>query len=317
MPLFWHRLIVVTGTHRCGSTWVGKMIASHPKVKYYSEPFNPEQAGGPARGYFHYVTDAEDDQYRTYLRPFLRLYSSLSDPDQGVNPISRLWKRACGTLKSCAGRWLGVRPLFKDPMALLSAEWLARTYAPDMIVLIRHPAAFASSLKRLGWFFPFQDLLGQDELMQVYLEPFRADMEQILREPPDIIAQSILLWRMLHHVILRYRLEHPDWIFIRHEDLSADPVPSFERLFQRLGLAFTSRVRQTIQDHSRPENPREATVGVVHQLHRDSAGSRWNWLRRLTGEEIRRIRRGTEEIARHFYCDADWAPSAEPRAFAA
>jgi hypothetical protein len=317
MPFSWNKPIVVTGTHRSGSTWVGKMIASHPKVKYYSEPFNPEQAGGPARGYFHYVTDAEDHEYRDYLRPFLRLHAPLSEAEQRVNQISRTWIRAFRSVKSCAGRWLGARPLLKDPMALLSAEWLARTYAPDMIVLIRHPAAFASSLKRLGWFFPFQDLLKQTELMQDYLEPFRSDIEQILSRPPDILAQSILLWRMLHHVILRYRLKHPDWIFIRHEDLSADPVSSFERLFQRIGLAFTSRVRQTIQDYSRPENPCEATAGVVHQLHRDSAGSRWNWLRRLTGEEIRRIRRGTEEIARHFYTDADWPPSAELRAFAA
>ena len=37
------RPILVTGSHRSGSTWVGKMIASHPRVAYVEEPFNAHQ----------------------------------------------------------------------------------------------------------------------------------------------------------------------------------------------------------------------------------------------------------------------------------
>ena len=35
-----NRPILVTGTQRSGSTWVGQMIASHPRVVYVWEPFN-------------------------------------------------------------------------------------------------------------------------------------------------------------------------------------------------------------------------------------------------------------------------------------
>ena len=33
-----------------------------------------------------------------------------------------------------------------------------------------------------------------------------------------------------------YRRAHPDWIFVRHEDLSASPVAGFESMCSRLGL---------------------------------------------------------------------------------
>ena len=34
------RPILVTGSFRSGSTWVGRMIASHPRIAYVSEPLN-------------------------------------------------------------------------------------------------------------------------------------------------------------------------------------------------------------------------------------------------------------------------------------
>jgi len=33
--------ILVTGSHRSGTTWVAKMIANSPSVGYIHEPFNP------------------------------------------------------------------------------------------------------------------------------------------------------------------------------------------------------------------------------------------------------------------------------------
>jgi hypothetical protein len=32
--------ILVTGAHRTGTTWVGKMLAASPQVAYISEPLN-------------------------------------------------------------------------------------------------------------------------------------------------------------------------------------------------------------------------------------------------------------------------------------
>ena len=44
----------------------------------------------------------------------------------------------------------GGRLVIKDPISALSSDWLARNFALEVVVLVRHPAAFAASLKRLN-----------------------------------------------------------------------------------------------------------------------------------------------------------------------
>ena len=176
----------------------------------------------------------------------------------------------------------------------------------DVVVLIRHPAAFVNSLKRLGWDFGFHHFLRQPALMAGLLAPFADTIARYTERPPDLLDQSILLWRIFHHVIRSYQKEHPHWVFVRHEDLSLDPVDGFGRLLGRLGLELTPRVRRQVEVLSASDNPAETVGQVVQQLRLDSRQNVWSWRRRLSPEEIARIRRGTEDVSRHFYGAADW-----------
>ena len=75
-----------------------------------------------------------------------------------------------------------------------------------------------------------------------------------------------------------------------------------------MGLGVPNQARRTIEVHSHLQNPAKADTGVVHQLKRDSLSNFWNWTRRLWTEEIRRIRKGTEAIARQFCSRSHWNP---------
>jgi hypothetical protein len=296
-----HRPILVTGSHRSGSTWVGKMIASHPRVAYVEEPFNAHvRAECPARHMWHLVTEEDEEPFRAYIGQLLDFRDG---PGTGRRPLA---DAAFGSLLGLWRRLRGARPLLKDPIALFSAEWLADTYGMDVVVLIRHPAAFASSLKRLGWTFPFPDLLAQPRLLQDHLAPFEDDIRRVHAAPDDVIDHAILIWRILHYTILKYRLRRPDWVFVRHEDLSLRPVDEFRALFARLGLDFRPEVRRTIEAHTSRENAREAPAGAVHELRRDSRANVWNWAQRLRPDEVARVRAGTEDLARRFYPEARW-----------
>jgi hypothetical protein len=306
MPRTSTRPILVTGTQRSGSTFVGHMIATHPRVVYLWEPFNREVPRTPARYWYHHVTPEDQQPFRAFLDPYLTLrYPWWASIKERVHP-----RRIAGSTIRTPLFWYrrvtGCRPLMKDPSALFSAEWLADTYGMDVVVLIRHPAAFASSLKRLNWPFHFTELTQQPRLMQDYLEPFQDEVHRAVERPPDILGQAMLVWRVIHHVIRRFQCTHPNWIFLRHEDLSRRPQQGFEDLFARLGLDMLPRVRQAIQAHTSAANPKEARAGVVHQLHRDSLGNIWNWRSRLRPDEIARLREGTHDVARFFYTDADW-----------
>jgi hypothetical protein len=282
------------------------MIARHPGVVYVWEPLNRELPHTPARHWYHYVTAAEEDRFRDFLQYYLSFRSRWADVHDPIYP-RRVLRCAKRVLECGWHRFLGHRALMKDPNALCSSEWLARTFGMKVIVLIRHPAALVSSYKRLGWVFYSQELWAQPELMHEHLEPFRDEIRwHVDHSPPDLVDSAILLWRVLHHVILDFQRRHPDWLFVRHEDLSRRPVEEYQKLFAYIGLDMTPRVRREIERHSSSANPREAEHKVLHQLKRDSEGNIWNWCDRLSPQEIDRVRKGTADVARFFYTDADW-----------
>jgi hypothetical protein len=301
------RPILVTGSHRSGSTWVGKMIASHPRVAYVEEPFNAHvRPECPVRHMWHLVTEEDEGPFRAYVGGVLKFRYPWGDALRGRPGARQLGAAAFGSLLGLWRRLRGARPLLKDPIALFSAEWLAETFGMDVVILIRHPAAFASSLKRLGWTFPFPDLLAQPQLLQTHLAPFEDDIRRVHAAPDDVIDHAVLIWRILHYAILKYRVRHPEWVFVRHEDLSLRPVDEFRTLFARLGLDFREEVRRTVESFTSRANASEAPAGAVHELRRDSRANVWNWAHRLTPAEVARVRAGTEDLARHFYPEPAW-----------
>ena len=112
------------------------------------------------------------------------------------------------------GRLTRQRVLLKDPFALFSAAWFSRRFDTQVVIVLRHPAAFVSSLKRLNWSFDFADLLAQPALMRDYLAPFRQEMESA---PDDLIGQASLLWRIGTHTISQLKMKHPEFHIIQHE----------------------------------------------------------------------------------------------------
>jgi hypothetical protein len=286
------------------------MLASHPSVAYLSEPFNTHyMVGVPRRYLFARVTRQDEAEFLSYLEPLMSFRAAprpRAEEGGFANACWRWPRAAWWRLRMLRRRLANCRPLLKDPIAFFSAEWLYERMGTDVIVLIRHPAAFASSLNRLGWPFDFKDFLVQPELMDDCLYAFRDEIERFARRPHAIVDQAVLLWRIFHSVVRYYQREHPQWNFVRHEDLSRRPVLEFTRLFRRLGLRMTPRTRRTIEAHSAARNPREADAGVVHQLRRNSSANVWSWKRRLTPGEIARVRRGTEDVAGYFYADDEW-----------
>jgi hypothetical protein len=198
------------------------------------------------------------------------------------------------------------RALMKDPHAVFSAEWLADTFDMDVVMLVRHPAAFVGSLKKAQWAFRFDQLLEQPLLMTRHLEALRSRIEDAAHGSLDIVDQGILLWNAIYGVVAGYRDRRPEWIFRRHEDLSRDPARAFEELFETLGLRFTRRAKREVERRSRAGNPIEPQAG--DPIRRDSRANLGSWLRRLTPHEIERVRKGTEDVARHFYGDEEWSP---------
>jgi hypothetical protein len=302
------RPILVTGAHRSGTTWVGKMLALAPGVTYVHEPFNPRTAPGLSPAgfdrYFTVVTRENEARYRPGLERTLRFRYGLGAQLRSLRGPADLARGGRDLVRTERARLSGSRPLMKDPIALLSAEWLAGSFGMDVVVLIRHPAAFAASLKRLGWKHSFATFLNEDGSLPEVLRPYEAEIREQAERPGEILAQAALLWRLLYHAVDGYRERHPDWVFLRHEDASLDPVGTFAQLYERLGLELTPAAQAEIERASAPENPSE--LSTPHAVELDSAASLGRWRGDLTAEEIETLRERTRDVWTRFYSDADW-----------
>lgn len=298
--------ILVTGSPRSGTTWVGRMISLAPSVRYIHEPFNISRrscaCGVKFDHWFYYVSKENEANFREHIEHTIGLPTNIFNLLNVISEI-RTTKRL-RLLRNYAKSFLIARPLMKDPLAVFSAEWLASAFDMNVIVLIRHPAAVVSSYKRLNWAHPFSHFLDQPLLMEEHLFPFEAEIRDFANNEYDLIDQAALLWKLIHYMIIKYQHIYEDWIFVRHKDLSRDTVSGFQTIFKKINLAFSEQIKDTIRDFSyaahriEPENH--------YSLRRNSSLNIWDWKSRLTLQEIERIRTQVEDVSSAFYTDEDW-----------
>lgn len=142
------------------------MLALTEDTLVAHEPFNIEPwayaLDGLAKHWFTYAPalpqDAALEAFEKVLRRRTRKIFLKNQPPYWFPPLRR------------------GRLIVKDPIAALSSDWLGRNFDLEVVVLVRHPAAFAASLKRLNWRHPFEHFLKQEMLMERHLDSYRAEI---------------------------------------------------------------------------------------------------------------------------------------------
>lgn len=285
------------------------MLATSPQIGYIYEPFSPNHnhgiCGATFNHWFTYITNENAHYYYSHLKRTISFSYNLWKGVKASKNFKDLYHLLADYPTYRKYRLAGRRPMLKDPIAFFSAEWLATTFDMDIVVLIRHPAAFITSLKRLKQHHPFSHFLEQPLLMRDHLGPFEREIEEYTKTQHDVIEQGILLWRLIYHVLIKYRETRPDWIFVRHEDLAFDPVGQYENLFNSLNLEFSSYSLNAVKQHSSSSNPVESDLRE-EVFKRNSEATTRIWKERLTQPEIDRIQEGVNDISAHFYSDDEW-----------
>lgn len=302
--------ILITGSFRSGSTWAGRMVAASPKVVYIQEPLNEHYFDPGICSYyfdepFQYITKESDPEISAQLQ---RTVDLKYDFPAGFRHAKKGYQYAWAVINQfnyTLGRVQGRRALFKDPFAIFSAPWLAEEFDMDVVVLIRHPAAFVSSVKRMQWESPVQLLRQQERLMDDYLNPLCFEMDVFLSQPRTIVEQAAFFWKAAYHSVYMYQQQFPEWHYTRHEDLSRDPITGFQQIFGYLSLPYTQSIQNKINKYSNPENPIEAPKNeTIYQLN--SNENTQNWKHRLTAEEIKQVKTLSSGVWEHFYTEEDW-----------
>ena len=300
--------ILVTGAHRSGTSWAGKMLAADADTAYISEPLNmlhrPGVFTAKVQHWYQYICDENEHEFLPAYQSLLEFDYHLMDEIRSVRSRRDFLRMGRDFMIFYNALERGQRALLKDPFAVFSAPWFAKRLNCRVVITVRHPAAFASSLQRLGWSFDFHHLLDQPLLMRDYLQPYREEMQAIQAE--DVIGQGALLWKMIYEAVRKFQQSDADWLVVRHEDLSVDPVNRYRELYASLGLEFTNRVEQVIRNSSSSENPGELSLNKKHSVKLDSLANIKNWKKRLDADVIQRIRDITGDTADFYYPAESW-----------
>lgn len=300
----------MTGSHRSGTGWVGSMIAASPShpVAYLWEPFSPLARPGirdvAFDAWFTYVCEANEESYEPGLRDMLAYryrYGAEVRAIRTPKDAGRMVRDAARFRRFRARR---ARPLLKDPIAVFSSGWIADRLDAQVIVLIRHPAAFVNSVVHRRLRHPFGDFVSQPLLMDTLPQPYGDQIRRFAADEQPLLDQGILLWNLIHHAIAEFRERRPDWLFLRLEDVAEDPLARFGEMFDLLGMPLEDEVRATIVAHSDASNPDQ--VSDMASTRRNSRAAVHAWRRSVSDEDLARIRDGVEPLASAFYDGSDW-----------
>ena len=188
------RPILVTGAPRSGTTWIGKMIAASPIIGYINEPFGLLRHSGicgiPHRYWYPYISRHNEELFFQPVNKMLAYEFNWSSAIRGIRKPRDIRRTVTDWNSLKKLRTANTRALIKDPNAIFCAEWLAKAFDMNVVIVVRHPGAVASSLKQLGWLQYISDLLRQTSLVQDHLGPFRKELEFYSSGPhsTDVLA---------------------------------------------------------------------------------------------------------------------------------
>jgi hypothetical protein len=218
----YRQTVFVSGVGRSGTTWVANIINYANNYRFMFEPFHPQRVGVVS----HF-------RYRQYLRPSNH-EKAFIEPAKAIlsGRVKNPWVDKLNR-KLIAGK-----RLIKDIRTNHLLKWI-KTNFPEIpiILLLRHPCAVAHSKLVLNWDIPLDEYLAQEQLMEDFLAPFRAEIQNA----QDAFERHIFLWCVENYVPLR-QFRSGEIYMAFYEHICITPEREIDNLFRFLGKAYDHRV---------------------------------------------------------------------------
>ena len=288
--------IFISGMHRSGTSWVADIIATGGKYIIKDEeiflPNYPSQ-NKPINIWYEYINSKNENKYIEYIENVLSnkyyIKNNLSFSKSVNERIRVYYLKAYSLIRKLFYESLPL--ILVEPLGLLSSEWFANTYKCKIVIIIRHPAAIISSLKinKIKYrFLNDNSLLTQNDFVKDHINLLIKDKKDI-PGPNDIIGQGILMWKILYNYVLKLQNNNNNWIFVKHEDLSLDPIKEFKVIFNKLGLLFSNKTINKINILCSEDNKNYLLPDERDNNKRNSKELIYRWHEILTEEEIEAV----------------------------
>lgn len=284
------RPLLVIGNGRSGTSWIGDTLSQERSLTYYREPCHPGRKGlsGEAADavWTRYVPPGGSDRY--FQETLGGAFDGLMVRGGGVS-----WRGLPARVLQRP------RILVKEVAAFLSLDWLYQRWKPEVLVVVRHPCAYAASVRALrhdaAEIARFDMLRNNKTLQQNYIGHLMPHLTSV--EGP--LEASVASWAIRNYINLRLQAERPEWQVIYYEELARNPAEKFRSLFLKYNLHWDKTIAEWIRAKTTTEQVGHFTTSRVSSTRIDA------WRQRLSSEEVARIRRVVEPFDLPIYSHAD------------
>jgi hypothetical protein len=171
------------------------------------------------------------------------------------------------------------------------------------IIVVKHPISFVASMVRVNSEYNEMEVMKQPVLVEKYLKEER---ESFTRPPSSIVEASARLWRVAHKVIFQMAKCYSDWIIVRQEDLSLEPIETFCTLYKKNRLPWSNRIEKRIKKMTGSKNTINGRAGHRYDLRRNSRAILKARFASLSPSEKKVVYNLTGDIASYLYEDKYW-----------
>jgi hypothetical protein len=323
------RPILAFGMPRSGTTWLGKILDSHPRTLYRHEPDTWRRIEGVSL----FATPADAPELRQTLRDFVgSLPEMLADRVCGKRPLFPKEYASAAAVRRYAMRSLihkvlgrinveTTAPLPPQPhaaapyrLALKSIESLGRaglfaSSVPEArcIHIVRHPCGYVASVLRgeQQRRFGHNEAASDFELYGMACETETAkrhgiDLEQLrIASPAERLAWRWLIYNEKAHDELA-PLQRATTLY--YEQLCAEPLAVARALFEFAELDWNPQSEEFIAAST------SAARSDYYSVFKNPLESAWRWRRELDAADSERVMAvvSRSPVARPYLQSRDW-----------
>ena len=257
------RSILVAGTARSGTTWLGDLIASQIPSRILFEPFHPDLVSDYHRfHYFQYMRPGTEDPQ------FFAFAQKVFTGDIRNRWIDRQNERIISKFR-----------LVKEIRANLALKWLHDNF-PEVPILfiIRHPCAVVLSRMELKWATDrdIEAFISQPQFVEDYLRPYL----DLIRSAGNAEEKHAVIWSVSNMVPLK-QFSFNELKVVYYENLCLHPESELRGIFESIGHEFSSPFVDTIMQPSQTTRSGSAVVTGTDKIG--------NWKQKLSRSQIDNI----------------------------
>lgn len=275
--------VVILSLPRSGSSWVGETLSLAPDAMYLREPINQaflkKNPDKPSDFEFSLMNPPD-----AYVEAATTVFSALPTFSPSIVPNTRQW--------SLIGR-KSKRLIVKEVNPFM-IEWVTQVFHPKIIYLLRHPVAVTDSFVRHGWSGKkFESRLSKNTLESKvpYYQQFTH----------SFWSEHGAFQAFLLNEVLESTKNYNDIMITKYEDLCADPLNEYKKLYDFSQLKWNDSIEQAILKRCNPEKVNDD----FYSTQRIASYEMSKWRKTVAPDKILELKQAYLSLKPSYYAD-DW-----------